>query len=259
MCRASPSTTTTSDARRDRARDPEAAGKAALRTRAGLRGVGVAAVAALSRSPTAAVAALQKRRRSAQTPRVRVDGRRARPTLGRRPPGPSGRYDVLGTRDAGAAEVRRAYRKRAPTLADKTEDEGGVDSDAVGEAYERPLDDEEEAGRPKCSADHRRSSVTGTVVARDRLTPGATAPRRLPRLGGSASARTSTSRTEETASRQEPGQWRENFHVTTVHHPIRNLRRHLLFQLAPARELLARPLRAAQVPRRRAPAAPTRP
>ena len=114
----------------------EAAGKAALEDLARLRGVDVAAVAALRAAATAAVAALQKRRRSAQT-RARARRREARATYARTAPARTVRshYDVLGIpRDAGAADVRRAYRKKAlATHPDKTNGESGAFL-AVGEA-----------------------------------------------------------------------------------------------------------------------------
>jgi hypothetical protein len=115
----------------------EAAGKAALADLARLRGVDVAAVAALRAAATASVAALQKRRRSAQT-RARARRREARTTYARTAPARAVRshYDVLGiSRDAGAADVRRAYRKRAlATHPDKTNGESGAFL-AVGEAF----------------------------------------------------------------------------------------------------------------------------
>ena len=115
----------------------EAAGKAALADLARLRGVDVAAVAALRAAATASVAALQKRRRSAQT-RARARRREARTTYARTAPARTVRshYDVLGiSRDAGAAEVRRAYRKKAlATHPDKTNGESGAFL-AVGEAF----------------------------------------------------------------------------------------------------------------------------
>ena len=113
----------------------EAAGKAALEDLARLRGVDVAAVAALRAAATAAVAALQKRRRSAQT-RARARRREARSTYARTPTRTmKSHYDVLGiSRDAGAADVRRAYRKRAlATHPDKTNGESEAFL-AVGEA-----------------------------------------------------------------------------------------------------------------------------
>ena len=116
----------------------EAAGKAALEDLAQLRGVDFfAAVAALRAAATAAVAALQKRRRSAQT-RARARRREARTTYARTAPARTVRshYDVLGiSRDAGAAEVRRAYRKKAlATHPDKTNGESDAFL-AVGEAF----------------------------------------------------------------------------------------------------------------------------
>ena len=114
----------------------EAAGKVALEDLARLRGVDVAAVAALRAAATAAVAALQKRRRSAQT-RARARRREARSTYARTPARTmKSHYDVLGiSRDAGAADVRRAYRKRAlATHPDKTNGESGAFL-AVGEAF----------------------------------------------------------------------------------------------------------------------------
>ena len=115
----------------------EAAGKVALEDLARLRGVDVAAVAALRAAATASVAALQKRRRSAQT-RARARRREARATYARTAPARTVRshYDVLGIpRDAGAADVRRAYRKRAlATHPDKTNGESGAFL-AVGEAF----------------------------------------------------------------------------------------------------------------------------
>ena len=115
----------------------EAAGKAALADLARLRGVDVAAVAALRAAATASVAALQKRRRSAQT-RARARRREARTTYARTAPARTVRshYDVLGiSRDAGAADVRRAYRKKAlATHPDKTNGESGAFL-AVGEAF----------------------------------------------------------------------------------------------------------------------------
>ena len=114
----------------------EAAGKVALEDLARLRGVDVAAVAALRAAATAAVAALQKRRRSAQT-RARARRREARTTYARTAPARTVRshYDVLGIpRDAGAADVRRAYRKKAlETHPDKTNGESEAFL-AVGEA-----------------------------------------------------------------------------------------------------------------------------
>ena len=114
----------------------EAAGKVALEDLARLRGVDAAAVAALRAAATAAVAALQKRRRSAQT-RARARRREARTTYARTAPARTVRshYDVLGiSRDAGAADVRRAYRKKAlATHPDKTNGESGAFL-AVGEA-----------------------------------------------------------------------------------------------------------------------------
>ena len=115
----------------------EAAGKAALADLARIRGVDVAAVAALRAAATASVAALQKRRRSAQT-RARARRREARTTYARTAPARTVRshYDVLGiSRDAGAADVRRAYRKRAlATHPDKTN--GASEAFlAVGEAF----------------------------------------------------------------------------------------------------------------------------
>ena len=95
-----------------------------------------AAVAALRAAATASVAALQKRRRSAQT-RARARRREARTTYARTAPARTVRshYDVLGIpRDAGAADVRRAYRKKAlATHPDKTNGESGAFL-AVGEA-----------------------------------------------------------------------------------------------------------------------------
>ena len=115
----------------------EAAGKAALADLARLRGVDVAAVAALRAAATAAVAALQTRRRLAQT-RARARRREARTTYARTAPARTVRshYDVLGIpRDAGAAAVRRAYRKKAlATHPDKTNGESGAFL-AVGEAF----------------------------------------------------------------------------------------------------------------------------
>ena len=115
----------------------EAAGKAALEDLAQLRGVDFfAAVAALHVAATAAVAALQKRRRLAQTRLGRGGGRRA--DLRWTAPARTVRshYDVLGiSRDAGAAEVRRAYRKKAlATHPDKTNGESDAFL-AVGEAF----------------------------------------------------------------------------------------------------------------------------
>ena len=114
----------------------EAAGKVALEDLARLRGVDAAAVAALRAAATAAVAALQKRRRSAQT-RARARRREERTTYARTAPARTVRshYDVLGIpRDAGAAAVRRAYRKKAlATHPDKTNGESGAFL-AVGEA-----------------------------------------------------------------------------------------------------------------------------
>ena len=117
----------------------EAAGKVALEDLARLRGVDFfAAVAALRAAATAAVAALQKRRRSAQT-RARARRREARTTYARTAPARTVRshYDVLGIpRDAGAADVRRAYRKRAlATHPDKTNGESSGAFLAVGEAF----------------------------------------------------------------------------------------------------------------------------
>ena len=115
----------------------EAAGKVALEDLVRLRGVDVAAVAALRAAATAAVAALQKRRCSAQT-RARARRRDARTTYARTAPARTVRshYDVLGiSRDAGAADVRRAYRKRAlATHPDKTNGASGAFL-AVGEAF----------------------------------------------------------------------------------------------------------------------------
>ena len=115
----------------------EAAGRVALEDLARLQGVDVAAVAALRAAATAAVATLQKRRRSAQT-RARARRREARTTYARTAPARTVRshYDVLGIpRDAGAADVRRAYRKRAlATHPDKTNGESGAFL-AVGEAF----------------------------------------------------------------------------------------------------------------------------
>jgi hypothetical protein len=115
----------------------EAAGKAALADLARLQGIDVAAVAALRAAATAAVAALQKRRRSAQT-RARARRREARTTYARTVPARTVRshYDVLGIlRDAGAADVRRAYRKKAlATHPDKTNGASGAFL-AVGEAF----------------------------------------------------------------------------------------------------------------------------
>ena len=115
----------------------EAAGKAALADLARIQGVDVAAVAALRAAATAAVAALQKRRRLAQT-RARARRREARTTYARTAPARTVRshYDVLGiSRDAGAAAVRRAYRKKAlATHPDKTNGESGAFL-AVGEAF----------------------------------------------------------------------------------------------------------------------------
>ena len=115
----------------------EAAGKVALEDLARLPGVDVAAVAALRAAATAAVAALQKRRRSAQT-RARARRREARTTYARTAPARTVRshYDVLGiSRDAGAADVRRAYRKKAlATHPDKTNGESEAFL-AVGEAF----------------------------------------------------------------------------------------------------------------------------
>ena len=114
----------------------EAAGKVALEDLARLQGVDVAAVAALRAAATAAVAALQKRRRVAQT-RARARRREARTTYARTAPARTVRshYDVLGIpRDAGAAAVRRAYRKKAlATHPDKTNGESDAFL-AVGEA-----------------------------------------------------------------------------------------------------------------------------
>ena len=115
----------------------EAAGKVALADLARLRGVDAAAVAALRAAATAAVAALQKRRRWAQT-RARARRREARTTYARTAPARTVRshYDVLGIpRDAGAAAVRRAYRKKAlATHPDKTNGASGAFL-AVGEAF----------------------------------------------------------------------------------------------------------------------------
>ena len=115
----------------------EAAGKVALEDLARIQGVDVAAVAALRAAATAAVATLQKRRRSAQT-RARARRREARTTYARTAPARTVRshYDVLGIpRDAGAAAVRRAYRKRAlATHPDKTNGESDAFL-AVGEAF----------------------------------------------------------------------------------------------------------------------------
>ena len=115
----------------------EAAGKVALEDLARLRGVDAAAVAALRAAATAAVATLQKRRRSAQT-RARARRREARTTYARTAPARTVRshYDVLGIpRDAGAAAVRRAYRKKAlATHPDKTNGESEAFL-AVGEAF----------------------------------------------------------------------------------------------------------------------------
>ena len=115
----------------------EAAGKVALEDLARLQGVDVTAVAALRAAATAAVAALQKRRRWAQT-RARARRREARTTYARTAPARTVRshYDVLGiSRDAGAADVRRAYRKRAlATHPDKTNGESDAFL-AVGEAF----------------------------------------------------------------------------------------------------------------------------
>ena len=115
----------------------EAAGKVALEDLARLRGVDAAAVAALRAAATAAVAALQKRRRSAQT-RARVRRREERSQYIQKAPVRTVRshYDVLGiSRDAGAADVRRAYRKKAlATHPDKTNGESGAFL-AVGEAF----------------------------------------------------------------------------------------------------------------------------
>ena len=95
----------------------EAAGKAALEDLAQLRGVDFfAAVAALRAAATAAVAALQKRRRSAKRARGRSPG--GAHDLRSDAPARTVRshYDVLGiSRDAGAADVRRAYRKEGPS------------------------------------------------------------------------------------------------------------------------------------------------
>ena len=115
----------------------EAAGKVALEDLARLRGVDFfAAVAALRAAATAAVAALQKRRRLAQT-RARARRREARTAYARTAPARTVRshYDVLGiSRDASAADVRRAYRKRAlATHPDKTNGASGAFL-AVGEA-----------------------------------------------------------------------------------------------------------------------------
>ena len=114
----------------------EAAGKVALEDLARLQGVDVAAVAALRAAATAAVAALQKRRRLAQM-RARARRREARTACARTAPARTVRshYDVLGIpRDAGAADVRRAYRKKAlATHPDKTNGESGAFL-AVGEA-----------------------------------------------------------------------------------------------------------------------------
>ena len=115
----------------------EAAGKVALEDLARLQGVDAAAVAALRAAATASVAALQKRRRSAQT-RARARRREARTACARTAPARTVRshYDVLGIpRDAGAAAVRRAYRKKAlATHPDKTNGESGAFL-AVGEAF----------------------------------------------------------------------------------------------------------------------------
>ena len=104
----------------------EAAGKAALEDLAQLRGVDFfAAVAALRAAATA------------QT-RARARRREARTTYARTAPARTVRshYDVLGiSRDAGAAEVRRAYRKKAlATHPDKTNGESDAFL-AVGEAF----------------------------------------------------------------------------------------------------------------------------
>ena len=121
-----------------RARAAEAADEVALEDLAQLRGCRLfAAVAALRVAATAAVAALQKRRRSAQT-RARARRREARTTYARTAPARTVRshYDVLGiSRDAGAAAVRRAYRKKAlATHPDKTNGESEAFL-AVGEAF----------------------------------------------------------------------------------------------------------------------------